>query len=770
MTEIKREDDFEKTPITAEVRDVDITNAMGGVLTEEQQKLIEDLDKESSVRKLSNPLLAQLFYFACIGVTMFHVWAAFKPPAVQKYRAIHVAMMLVLGFIMYPFSKKSNYKKVSVFDWIFVILSLMAPIYVWLEYEGIIMRAGNANRNDMIMATILVVLVLEASRRMSGWALPILSIIFIAYGLWGRYMPGIFGHRGYTWLQLSNKLFPDTEGIYGSSVSVAASFIYLFILFGAVMAKSGMGAFFNDIAMSLAGHTKGGPAKVSVISSGLLGSINGSAVANVVTTGAFTIPLMKRTGYSREFAGAVEAASSVGGQLLPPVMGAAAFIMAEILSVKYSVIIVHAAIPALLYYLGIIIQVHLRAGKLNLVGIAKDKLPKAGAVMRDKGHLLIPICVLLYYLLFSGKTVVYAAVVTIVSTVVVSMLRPSTSMSFKDILDACADGAKQTVSVAMACACVGIVVGVISKTGFGFTMANAIITLGAKSLLLTLLFTMVTCMILGMGVPSIPAYIITSAIAAPALAKLGIPVIAAHMFAFYFAMFANLTPPVALAAFAAAGLSGGNPMKTGWASVKLAIAGFLVPYMFIYSPQLLLIDTPLLEGIRVAIGACVGVLLIGSAVEGYLFTSMEWFVRIVSFAGALCLIDGGLVTDLIGAGVLIEVVALQYIVASGMPKKSWAVICVKSLFGGITGLFIGMPLSYQFQAPIIRDTVSLGKYIEEISRLLTHTPSPYEGTIAGSPAVLAITCLVCAAAGLVIMYAVARSRSPLSRRARPEDF
>jgi TRAP transporter 4TM/12TM fusion protein len=496
---------------------------------------------------------------------------------------------------------------------------------------------------------------------MSGLALPILSIIFLVYGLVGRSMPGLFQHRGYNWQQISNHLFANTEGIYGSSVSIAASYIFLFILFGSVMAKSGMGAFFNDLAMALAGHTMGGPAKGSVIASGFLGSINGSAVANVVTTGAFTIPLMKKTGYSKEFSGAVEASSSVGGQLLPPVMGAAAFIMAEILNVSYSVIIIHAAIPALLYYLGIIIQVHLRAGKNKLVGIPRDQLPKVGDVLKDKGHLLIPIALLLYLLLFSGTTVVFSAVITIVATILVACCRKSTRMSFKDILDAFAEGARATVPVAMACACVGIIIGVISKTGFGLTMANTIIMLGGKSMLLTLFFTMVTCMILGMGVPSIPAYIITATIAAPALSKLGIPAISAHMFVFYYAMFANLTPPVALAAFAAAGVSGGSPMKTGFASVKLAIAGFIVPFMFIFSPQLLLVETTFLMGLRVAIGACVGVFLIAVAVEGFLFTKLPILIRLLIMVGSFCLIDSGITTDLIGLVTLVALLASQFI-------------------------------------------------------------------------------------------------------------
>lgn len=641
-----------------------IKKAMAGELSEEQLNLIKDLDKESSVRKLATPWIAKMFYLACIAVTLYHfITSLVGTPVVLEHRSLHVSMMLALCFVMYPFSKKSNFKQVSWWDWLLVVLSISVVVYVWVDYLGVVERAGMPNTPDLVIATILTVLVLEAARRSAGWALPVLSLIFIAYGLFGRSVPGVFGHRGYTWMQLSNHFFANTEGIFGTSVSVAASYIFLFILFGAVMGKSGMGSFFNDLAMALAGHTKGGPAKVSVISSGLLGSINGSAVANVVTTGAFTIPLMKKTGYSKDFAGAVEASSSVGGQLLPPVMGAAAFIMAEILSVPYSVIIIHAAIPALLYYLGIIIQVQLRAGKTNLVGLPKDRLPRVKDVMKDKGHLLIPIFLLLYLLLFSGTTVVFSAVITIVATIVVAAFKKSTRMSFKDICDAFADGATQTVAVAIACACVGIIIGVTSKTGFGLTMANTIIMLGGKSLVITLIFTMITCMILGMGVPSIPAYIITATVAAPALAKLGIPEISAHMFSFYYAMFANLTPPVALAAFAAAGLSGGDPMRTGFAAVKLAIAGFIVPFMFIYSPQLLLIDTTFLEGVRVTIGACFGVFLIGVAVEGYLFAKVNIFLRLVAAGGALALIDSGIHTDLAGMGILVLLVTYQYFAA-----------------------------------------------------------------------------------------------------------
>lgn len=639
------------TDIKKKAADEHLNFEASAEMQKKSDEIIKKLDKEATTRTFSG-MMKRIFFALCILVSLYHLYTAtFGPPLTLIHRSIHVSMMLVLTFLMYPLCKSSDFKKPSFLDWILVALSLAAPIYISTNYLGVVERAGNANTMDMIMATLLVALVLEASRRVSGNVLSILSLIFIGYGLFGRSMPGMFMHRGYDWLSLSNHFFANTEGIYGTSVNVAASYIYLFILFGAVMSKSGMGQLFNDLALALAGHTKGGPAKVSVLASGLLGSINGSAVANVVTTGAFTIPLMKKTGYSREFAGAVESAASVGGQLLPPIMGAAAFIMAEMLGVKYSSIIIWAAIPALLYYLGIIIQVQLRASKDGLVGLPKDQLPVLRDVLKSRGHLLFPVFFLLYMLFFSGTTVVYSAVLTIVVTIAVAQIKKETRMSFNDMLTALADGAKQTVSVAIACACVGIIIGVSSKTGFGLTMANTIIALGGTNILFTLVFTMITCMILGMGLPSIPAYIITAAIAAPALAKLGIAPAAAHMFSFYYAMFANLTPPVALASFAAAGLSGGDPMKTGIASVKLAIAGFIVPFMFVFSPQLMLIDTTLLEGAWTAASACLGVFLLAVSVEGYFHAPVALWLRAIVLAGALGLMYPGAVTDAIGVGV-----------------------------------------------------------------------------------------------------------------------
>lgn len=625
-----------------------------------QEELLGKFEKESKTRTFDHVLLVKMVYYLTIGIALYHFITSFIGyPATHLHRSLHVAMMLFMTFFLYPFSKKSPRKTIPWYDILFALLAVSVAVYVWVDYINFINRMGSPNTMDVVMGTILIVLVLEASRRISGWPLVILSLIFLLYGLVGRNLPGILMHRGYTWKALVNHIFINTEGIYGTSVDVAASYIFLFIMFGTVMNKCGMGRFFNDLALAFAGSSKGGPAKVAVIASGFLGSINGSAVANVVTTGTFTIPLMKKTGYSKEFAGAVESSASVGGQLLPPIMGAAAFIMAEMLGVKYGVIVISATIPALLYYLGILVQVQLRASKKNLQGIPKEDLPKVGEVMRERGHLLIPIAFLLYMLLFSGATVIFSAFWAIVATIVVSMTRKSTRMTFTQILDAFSEGTRAVVSVAVACAVVGIIIGVVSLTGFGLNMANAIIQLGQSNLMLTLILTMVTCMILGMGLPSIPAYLITATMAAPALVKLGIPPIAAHMFVFYFAMFANITPPVALASFAAAGLSGGDPMKTGLQSVKLSLAGFIVPYMFIYNTALLLIDTTPLVAIRVSITAIIGVCMIGMATEGYLFTTMNTLLRILAFVGSLLLITANVVQDAIGLAFLVLIVLYQ---------------------------------------------------------------------------------------------------------------
>ena len=630
------------------------------------EEIMKQYEKESNTRTFDSELLKKVVYVLCLFFTLYHLAYASGIRMVQlinlKHYAIHVGLILVLGFIYFPAFKKASRRRIPWYDCILVLLSASMPVYVFARYNTFISTGFQGEMIDIVMGTLLILLVMECSRRVCGPALSILSAVFLFYGLFGRYFPWVFMHRGYTWNRIVVYLTTDIYGIYGTSISTSATYIVLFIIFGEVMNKCGMGQFFNDIANALAGHTKGGPAKVAVLASGFLGSINGSAVANVVTTGAFTIPLMKKTGYSKEFAGSVEATASVGGQLLPPIMGAAAFVMAETLGVKYGVVIKAAIIPALIYYLGIIIQVQMRAVKDQLHGIPKDQLPKVGQVMKERGHLLIPIIFLLYMLIWSGKTVIASAFWTILVTIVVAELRPISRMSLKDICDAFANAAKSMISVGIACACVGIVVGVCGQTGFALNVARAIISIGKTHLMLTLFFTMVTCMVLGMGLPSIPSYLITATIAAPALVELGIPDIAAHMFCFYFAMFANLTPPVALASFAAAGLSGGDPMKTGWQSVRLALAGFIVPFMFIYNPQLLLENVTILSGIQVVLTSCIGVVLIAAFVEGYLFGRMHVVLRLVSAAGALLLIDSRPITDVIGIACLVIIILAQKLV------------------------------------------------------------------------------------------------------------
>lgn len=647
-----------------------ITNPNDGKNTDtvdvkpDAQAILEEFDRESRQRSFtSRPLAIGLTIFAVV-VSLYHMYTAyFGTPPVLIHRSIHVAMILALAFAMYPPVKKASRTKIPFYDVILILLSISTAVYVYLNYDDIVRRAGVATMWDVIMAAVLVLLVLEAARRISGWALPILGVLFVLYAVFGREIPGMFRHRGYSWDATFNFLYLTTEGIYGTAIGVAASYIFLFVLFGAVLQKSGMGQFFNDIALALAGQSRGGPAKVAVVASGFLGSINGAAVANVVTTGAFTIPLMKRVGYKPVFAGAVEASASVGGQILPPIMGAAAFIMAETLGMPYRDIAIAALIPALLYYLGVIAQVHLRATRDGLKGISRENLPAVGEVLKERGHLMIPLLFLIYMLFFTGRTILLSALLTILVTAVVAQLRKTTRMSIQDMIDALADGAKTSVSVSIACAAVGVIVGVVTLTGFGVKLANAIVTIGAGNLLFSLILTMIACIILGMGLPSIPTYIITATMAAPALGQLGVEPLVAHLFVFYFGLFANITPPVALASFAAAGLSGADPVKTGFQSMRLSLAGYIIPFIFVFNPAMLLQDVTAGQAILVAITGTVGVLLLSVAVEGHFMVNVNVVVRVLFAAAALTMMAPDVITDAIGLGIAIVAIAIQCVTA-----------------------------------------------------------------------------------------------------------
>ncbi|MFB4160449.1 TRAP transporter permease [Geomicrobium sp. JSM 1781026] len=635
-------------------------------LDDQQQEILEKYDSESRFRSFKNKWLVLIVTIIAVSFSLYHLITAFTGPPVYVlvHRALHVSAVLVLIFLLFPATKKASRQSLPWYDLLLALLSFPSTIYLFVNYTEIVTRGGLPTTPDVIFGTLLIVLVFEAGRRVTGWALPILAFLFVLYALFGRDLPGIFRHRGYDWDAISNQLFTTTEGILGTAIGVSATYIVLFILFGAFLAKTGMGQLFNDLALALTGHAKGGPAKVSVVASGFLGSINGSAIANVVTTGAFTIPLMKKIGYNKNFAGAVESSASVGGQILPPVMGAAAFIMAETLGVPYTDIVLIAILPALLFYIGILTQVHIRATKLNLSGIPRSELPRVIDVLKERGHLLLPIVFLIYMLFFSGTTVIFSAAWTIIVTIIVSFFRKSTRMSVKDFIDALENGARTTVSVAIACATVGIIVGIATITGFGLNLANAIVSIGGESLFLTLLFTMVACIVLGMGMPSIPAYIITATMAAPALVQLGIPPIVAHMFVFYFGIFANITPPVALAAFAAAGLSGGSPMRTGFMAMKLAIAGFIVPFMFVYNNEILMIGTTFMESFGVIITSIIGVVMLGIAAEGYIFGRLNIVFQILMAGGSLLFLHPALITDAIAVTILLAILLFQWFIRS----------------------------------------------------------------------------------------------------------
>ncbi|KGR90352.1 C4-dicarboxylate ABC transporter permease [Ureibacillus massiliensis 4400831 = CIP 108448 = CCUG 49529] len=643
---------------------------------ENVQKVLEKYDTDSNVRKVNNKIIVLLIATLGIIFSLFHVYTTYNPIPTLLQRAVHLLIALAIVFLLYPTYKKQDRSKIPFYDWILFGLCILSCGYLFMEYQALMTeRGGIPNTVDIIVAIVTVALVFECARRVTGWILPILALVFLIYPFFSHasWLPNMLMTRQFDLGDIFGQLYLKTEGLFSTAIGASVQYIFLFILFGAFLAKSGMGKFFNDLALALAGHQQGGPAKVAVISSAFMGSINGSAVANVVGTGAFTIPLMKKIGYDKNFAGAVESSASIGGQILPPVMGASAFIMAETTGISYGTIALGAVLPAILFFLGVIMQVHFRAGRSNLKGIPKPDLPRVKEVFKEGGHLLIPLIGLIFFL-GSGVPVAFSAIYTIVLTIIVAAFKKNTRMNFKDILSALEDGARQSLSTIVACGVVGIIIGVVNLTSFGSTLTSAITHLGAGSLFLTLFLTMIASIILGMGLPSIPAYIITATMVAPTLAEFGVPILVAHMFVFYFGIFANITPPVALASFAAAGLSGGDPMRTGFASVRLALAGFIVPYLFVYEPALLLIDptglpmnavdfpfASILDILVVAITSIVGVIGIGAAIEGYFATQINTVLRIILAAGALMMLIPEPITDIIGTVIVLIIFVLNFV-------------------------------------------------------------------------------------------------------------
>ncbi|HEX6364079.1 MAG TPA: TRAP transporter permease, partial [Albitalea sp.] len=638
------------------------------------------------------PMGRALFAIAIAFSTFQIITAAFSPLSSIVVRGVHVGFLLLMTFVLYPPLRQPW------IGWLLGAAAMVTGVYQWVYEPELIVRAGELTTADYVVGIVLIVLVFDAARRTLGVALPIICAMFLLYGFFGQYLPGALAHRGYDVEQIVGQLSFGTEGIYGTPIYVSSSYIFLFILFGSFLEQAGMITLFTDFALGLFGSSRGGPAKVAVVSSGLMGTINGSGVANVVTTGQFTIPLMKRFGYRPAFAGGVEATASMGGQIMPPVMGAVAFIMAETIGVPYVEICKAAVIPALLYFFTAFLMVHLEAGRAHLHGLPKEECPDPWAALKLRWYLVLPLAVLVW-LLFSGYTPLFSGMVGLALTVVlifgaaltrtvgpfgirvlvwiaiglacsaffkygvgavmavaiglgvVTMFIKGGRETVRIAIAALADGARHALPVGVACALVGVIIGVLALTGAATTFAGYIIAIGDKSLFLSLVLTMFVCLVLGMGIPTIPNYIITSSLAAPALLSLGVPLIVSHMFVFYFGIMADLTPPVALAAFAAAPIARESGMKIGLQAMRVAIAGFIVPYMAIYSPALMLQGDWTWAAVGyVVFKAMLAVVLWGGTAIGYWAGPLSLVERAAAFAAACALVLALPLTDEIGIG------------------------------------------------------------------------------------------------------------------------
>lgn len=616
------------------------------------EEVLQKFDKESNKREMSG-LWGYIINGICILFAAFQLYTAtFGILDAHLQRAIHLTFGFLLIFLLYPTRQSWSKTKMNPIDVLFALAGACSAMYIVYNYNELVLRAGMNTETDFIVALIGTVLVFEAARRVVGWPMIIVAFVFLLYAFFGPYVPGIMAHRGVGLEEMFNHLFFTTEGIFGTPMGVSSTFIYLFILFGAYLEATGLGKFFIDLANAIAGWAAGGPAKVAVLSSGLMGTVSGSSVGNVAGTGSFTIPMMKKLGYRPAFAGAVEAAASTGGQLMPPVMGAAAFLMAEFVGVPYFDVVKAAVIPAMLYYIGVWLGVHYEAKKFGLKGTPRDQLPKFKDLFLEKGHLAIPLIVIIY-LLVSGYTPMRAALAAIALSIICACLRKSTRISFKQVIQGLIDGSKGVLGVLIACATAGIIIGVVTKTGVGLKVATALLDLAGGKLLPAMFFTMITSLILGMGVPTTANYVITSTIAAPALIQMQVPVLAAHMFAFYFGIVADVTPPVALAAYAGAGIAGANPMRCGVIAAKLAIAAFIVPYIFVLAPELLMINATAFTITYSALTAIIGMWGVSMAMIGFCQNLLNLPQRLAFLVGGICMIIPGTLTDGIGIALII---------------------------------------------------------------------------------------------------------------------
>ncbi|MBI5969335.1 MAG: TRAP transporter permease [Deltaproteobacteria bacterium] len=607
--------------------------------------------------------MAALFALVAVSMSLFHLYTAgYMVFTAMVQRSIHLCFALTLIFLLYPAMARSPRMRVPLTDWALILLSVISCLYITINWEGLseAVRIAEPTWVDIILGIIATLLVLEATRRTAGIALPLVAIGFILYGFLGPYMPGILNHPGIPLNQFIGMNYLFSEGIFGVPLGVSASFVIIFIIFGGFLEESGGGKFFIDLACAFFGAVRGGPAKIAIISSGFFGTISGSAVANVVGTGTFTIPMMKRIGYRPHFAGAVEAVASTGGLIMPPVMGAAAFVMAEILGISYISVCIAAVIPAVLYYLSLFVFIDLEAAKTGLRGIPKEEKPQIKQVLRDGGHLLLPPVLLVYLLAVVQWSPMKAGFYAIVATVACAMLRKSTRLNFKKLVAALRKGATGALQVAAVCACAGIVICIVSITGLGLTFSSVLIQLAHGNLFLLLILTMIASLILGMGLPATPCYIILAVLAAPAIVEMKISPLAAHLFVFYFGCISAITPPVAVAAYAGAAIAGSDPMRTGYTAWRLGLAAFIVPFMFIYGPPLIMVGT-FFEIIQASITSLIGVALLAASLQGFVLTHLRIVERIFLFGAALLLIKPGWKTDLAGLaiGIILGIIHLM---------------------------------------------------------------------------------------------------------------
>ncbi|SPY46600.1 TRAP transporter permease [Peptoniphilus harei] len=635
-------------------------------------ELMEQYDLETSkLRKLTGKV-ALFITIVAILMSAFHLFTAWHGTLLaMKQRSLHLIFAFTLGFALYPGFKKSSKDKIDIMDWVLMILSIGVWGYIFFNVEAIALKGGQMSTTDMVLGVLAVLLTLEVTRRVVGPELPIVTIVFLLFAYFGRHLPGVFAHRGFNVTRIVSHMYMTTEGIMGTPLGVSSTFVFMFILFGSFLDKTGVGEFFIDFAYALTGSTRSGPAMTSVLSSGLMGSISGSSVANTVTTGAFTIPLMKSVGYKPHYAGAVEATASTGGQIMPPVMGAAAFIMADFTGFPYISIVKAAIIPAVLYYIAVGTMVHLEACKLGLKGMPRESLPKVSNILRKQGYLTLPLIAIIFMLVKQYPPTMAALTGIVIGVVVAfaaSLIKKDDSFTPKDILGAMEAGAKGAVGVACACACAGMIVGVVTLTGFGLKIAEVIVLIAKGKLIPTLFLTMISSIILGMGLPTTAKYIVLATMAVPAITKLGVNLMSAHLFILYFGVVADVTPPVALAAYAGAGIAGANSMKTGFQAFKLAIGAFIIPYIFVINPHLIMVDSvagttvnwlPITAAVPTIITALIGTICLAGTVESYLFGNLRIWQRVILLGAAFALLDPKLLTDAIGLGALAVIFVTQ---------------------------------------------------------------------------------------------------------------